>query len=533
MANLFSDYLLLAWILISISAIGIALCHRFSRWDGIELIGYGLAAGVVSHGIFGLLIAVTERLRIFFIILPIACVLVSIFYFFKQQVWTRLFPSLTRHVRISLLMWLLFLTICTALTHFKVHYPAVLPDGRYVFKKHTLNVKIQVMTSLPADNYIPYVVTEYLLRDISFRDERPIVPGNEVSNRTILMSLVAMPFRAALSWPDYGSSQLGRFDYVGTSWPDVEKLYDRASFQQFLLIGIFLNSLLLVGLIVLFSNFQSSGGLAVASLLFMTNLYAINQTLFTWPKAIAGFFIVLSWNAVRRNYSPMLVGLCAAMAFHCHPSSIAVVGGLGLWYASQSWRRQRNLRPILEFSAASILAILPWIIWTRYILRIPSNLIAQNFAGGGSAAAMASPINFMWIRLNNAFTAFAPMPFSVYPFNLHTVLNYATVCLPFVVGIFLIGPALLECWRLRRKERMLVCYGLALPAFVILGLFSYSAVPVLHGWQPMIGTVMFLAVIRLRRTLSTSSFVILVSLQLSCNLAVLMLNGVLLRGYSL
>jgi hypothetical protein len=531
MTDLLADYLLLAWILMSISAIGIALCHRFSRLNGIELLGYGLAAGVVSHGMFGLFIAVTGRLRIFFVILPVGCALFSIFYLFRQQIWARLFPTLTRHVRISLLIWLLFLAVCTALTHFKVRYPASLPDGMYIFKKHTLNVKVQLMTSLPADNYIPYTVTEYLLRNISFQRERPILPGNEVSNRTILMSLVATPFRAALSWPNYGSSEIGRFDYIGKTWPDVEKLYEQASFQQFLLIGIFLNSLLLVGLIVLFSNFQPSGGLAIASLLFMTNLYAINQTLFTWPKAMAGFFILLSWEALRRNYSPMLIGLCAAMAFHCHPSSIAVAGGLGLWYAAQSWRAKGRLRPALEFATAFILAILPWVIWTRCILKIPSDMMAQNFAGAGTEAAMASPINFIWIRLRNAFDAFAPMPFSVYPFHLPAVVNYATICLPFVVGIFLIGPALLECWRLRTEERMLVWYGLALPALVILGLYSCPALPALHGWQPMIGALMFLGVIRLHRTLPAFTFAAFVTLQLFCNLAVLVLHGVLLRGH--
>ncbi|HEV2095230.1 MAG TPA: hypothetical protein VGQ82_01885 [Chthoniobacterales bacterium] len=64
MADLLADYLLLAWVLMSVSASGIALGHRFTRLGGLELIGYGLAAGVVSHGVFGLLIAVTWRPRL-------------------------------------------------------------------------------------------------------------------------------------------------------------------------------------------------------------------------------------------------------------------------------------------------------------------------------------------------------------------------------------------------------------------------------------------------------------------------------------
>jgi hypothetical protein len=526
MADLLADYLLLAWILMSVSAIGIALCHRFTRLGGIELIGYGLATGVVCHGVFGLLVAVTGRLRLVFIVLPVGCAVASIFYLFSRRIWQQLFPALTRQVRISLLIWLLFLTFCTALIHLDVRFPESLPDGMYVFKKHTLNVKIQFMTTSPADNYIPYTVTEYLLRRVSFRHERPLLPANEVSNRTILMSLAAVPFRAALSWPDYGSKQLGRFDYLGQNWPDVEKLYEEASFRQFAIVGIFFNSLLLVGLIVLFSIFQSNG-LGIASLLFATNLYVIDQTIFTWPKAMAGFFVVLGWNAVRRNYDPKIVGLCAAVAYHCHPSSIAFAASLGLWYALQWWRTKTSFRPAFEFSLVFGLAILPWIIWTRAILRIPSNMIAQNFSGPGTEAAMASAIDFIWIRFKNAFDTFAPLPFSVYPFQLDAVVNNAMFCLPFAVGIFLIIPALAECWHLRAQEPMLVWIGLVVPAAVILGLYSCTALPVLHGWQPIIGALMFLGVLRLRRNLSPRAFAALITFQVLCNLWLVVSRGFL------
>jgi len=442
-----------------------------------------------------------------------------------------LLVALTRQVRLSLLIWLLFLAFCTALINLDVRFPASLPDGIYIFKKHTLKVKMQYLTSLPADNYIPYLVTEYFLRRVSFRQERPLLPANEVSNRTILMSLVATPFRAALGWPNYGSNQLGRFDYLGRSWPDVERLYEEASFRQFLVVGIFLNSLLLVGLIVLFSNFPSPNALAIAALLFVTNLYVINQTIFTWPKAMAGFFIVLCWNALRRHYDPKIVALCAAAAFHCHPSSIAVAASVGLWYAVQSWRTRISLKPAVEFALVFVLAVLPWLIWTKAILQIPSDMIAQNFAGPGTEAAMASPIDFIWVRFKNLFDTFAPLPFVFYPFQLDIVINYAMLCLPFVVGIFLIIPALVECWRSRQEERMLVCYGLALPAAVILGLYSCPAIPALHGWQPIIGALMFLGVVRLHRTLPRSTFTLLVTLQFLCNLWILVLRGALVGAH--
>jgi hypothetical protein len=533
MADLLADYLLLAWVLMSVGAIGLALCQRFTRFVGIELVGYGLAAGVVSHGVCGLLLVLSPRqLRPFFFLLPVGCAVVSIIYLSKRRVWPQLLLALTRQIRICLLIWFLFLACCIALIHLEVRFPASLQDGMYVFKKHTLNVKIQFLTSLPADNYIPYAVTECLLRNVSFQRERPLLPGNEVSNRTILMSLVAVPFRAALSWPDYGTNQLGRFDYLGKTWPDVGKLYEEASFRQFLVVGIFLNSLLLVGLIVLFSNFPSPKGLVIASVLFVTNLYVIDHTIFTWPKSMAGFFILLCWNGLRRNHNAKLVGLCAAVAFHCHPSSIVAAVSIGLWYAFQAWRSKSSFKPLFEFALVFVIVLLPWIIWTRMILGIPSDMIAQNFSGPGTEAAMASPIDFIWIRFKNALDTFAPVPFSIYPFQLTAVVNYATFCLPFVAGIFLIVPSILEAARLRQEERMLVWHGMVIPATTILALYSYpEAVVVVHGWQPIVGMLTFLGVLRLRRNFSPFAFAALVTLQLLCNLWIVVSRGVLVGAH--
>jgi hypothetical protein len=279
-------------------------------------------------------------------------------------------------------------------------------------------------------------------------------------------------------------------------------------------------------LIVLFSSFNSKG-LGIASLLFVTNLYVIDQTIFTWPKAMAGFFVVLGWNALRRNYDPKIVALCAAAAYHSHPSSIAFAASLGLWYALQWWRVKKSFRPAFQFAIVFALAILPWIIWTKAILHIPSNMIAQNFSGPGTEAAMASWIDFIWIRFKNAFDTFAPLPFSIYPFQLDAVVNYAMFCLPFAVGIILIIPALTQCWRLRAEEPMLVWFGLAMPAAVILGLYSCTALPVLHGWQPIIGALMFLGVLRLQRNLSPRVFAALITLQLLCNLWLVVSRGFL------
>jgi hypothetical protein len=525
MPPLLTDYFLLLWVLGSILSIGIAVCFRFTRLQGIELIGYGAGAGVLVHGIFGLLIALNRHLRHSVGVLAIFCAALAMGYLVRKRVWSALVDTLSRPLRLALMLWLLFLTFCVALVHVDILWSPVLPDGQFYFKKHTLNVKIQYLAGLPADNAIPHIVTEFFLRDISFKKEHPILPNNEVSNRTILMSLVALPFRAVLGWYQGREKELGTYGYVGKNWPNVEKLNEDKSFNHFLIVGMFLNSLMLLGLLVLFSNLEVPKSFPAAVLLYITNPYFIGQTIFTWPKAMGAFFVLLCWNSVRRNHDPKIVGLLAALAYHCHPVNLVIAGAVGFWYGIKAWREKSSFRPVLEYGLVFVLMILPWIVWTRLVLQLPDSLLTQNFSGEGTADLFASPLNFVWVRFHNIITNLIPVSFVVYPFDLGQVVHYAIHCLPTAVGLILYIPAFLECTRRWRTERMLVLYGVLLPATIILLVFSLPARPVLYGWHPMVGALLFFGVLRLRSSFSPRTYRALVAGQLICNLAVLGLRG--------
>lgn len=531
MPPLLADYFLLLWVVVSVLSIGIAVCFRFTRLQGIELIGYGAGAGVLVHGIFGLLIALNRHLRHTVGILVICGAAWAVAYLVRRRVWSALAVTLSRPLRLTLLLWLLFLTLCVALVHVDVRWPAFLPDGQFLFKRHTLNVKIQYLVGLPADNDIPHIVTEFFLRDISFKTEHPILPNNEVSSRTILMSLVALPFRAVLGWGQGREKGLGTFSYVGKNWPNVEKLSDDKSFNHFLIVGMFLNSLMLLGLLVLFSNLEPPESFPAAVLLYITNPYFIGQTIFTWPKAMGAFFVLLCWNSVRRHHDPKIVGLAAALAYHCHPVNLAIAGAVGLWYGIKAWREKSNFRPVLEYAVIFLLMILPWLVWTRLVLQLPDTLLAQNLSGEGTVDLFAFPLNFVWVRFHNIIVNLIPVSFVVYPFDLGQVVYYAMHCLPTTVGLFLYVPAFLECVRRWKSERMLLLYGMLLPATAILLVFSYPSRPTLYGWQPMVGTLLFLGVLRLRRNFSPSTYRALVVAQLICNFAVLVLRALIVGAH--
>jgi hypothetical protein len=517
------ELLLLLWVVASLLLNGIALLHLATRLRGLELVGYGAGAGVALHGLFGWAIAAAPALRGVLVAILIAFTVLSAVHFIWRRVFQELWSALSKALKIALAFWFLLLVLCLGLLHVDIRSPQSLLNGIDIFKTPTTNVRVQYLTSLPADNYIPFAVSEFFLRGISFQKERPILPGAEVSNRTILMSLVAVPFRAALGAP-HDRPRLGTFHYVDHDWPDVAKLNTNGAFEQFAVIGLVLNSLLLLGAIIFCAGFGASSVVPLATLLYVTNPYFIGQTIYTWPKALAGFFILLAWHSIRAGHRPVVVAALMGVAFHCHPYVLAFAGWVALFYLLQ-WRRQKSgLLSLLVYLLTFVAMLLPWIIWTRFVLQIPSDLIAQNFSGPGTEMAWASPMNFIWIRIHNLFYTVCSTIFFVYPFDLGAVLERWIASLPGAVGIVLIYPALAQCAELPRPRPWL-WFGLLGPALSILAIYSAPALPVLHGFQAPLAVLLFFGVWRLSEHCTGRVYLRLVAVQLLLNLGMLVARG--------
>jgi hypothetical protein len=519
-----AGFLLLVWVVASILGNGIALLHYFTKLRGLELFGYGAGAGVLLHGLVGCGIAALPAARWLFVAVLVALSVASTANFVVRRIVPELSQSLSKPIKICLGLWFLLLVACLGLLHIEVQFPEPMPDGIYIFKTHTTNVKIQRLTSQPADNYIPYAVAEFFLRGVSFEKERPILPGNEVSNRTILMSLVALPFRVALGAPR-DHPQLGTYHYLDRDWPDVAKLYADDSFEQFAIVGLVLNSLLLLGALVFCAGFGASSLFPAATLLYVTNPYFIGQTIYTWPKALAGFFILLAWNSIRGGHGPAIVAALLAAAFHSHPYAVVFAGWALLYYLIK-WRRTESGQPaVVSYLVVFALIVAPWIIWTRYVLQIPSDLVAQNFAGAGTELAWASPLTFVWIRLHNLFYLLCSTIFLVYPFDLKPIVNNWLESLPGALGLVLIFPALAQCAELP-KPRPWLLFGFLGPALSILAVYSCPALPVFHGYQPFLAALLFFGVWWLSRHCPRRVYLALIGLQLLLNLGLLLARGI-------
>ena len=58
-----AGFLLLVWVVASILLNGIALLHYLTKLRGLELFGYGAAAGVLLHALFGCATAAAPAAR--------------------------------------------------------------------------------------------------------------------------------------------------------------------------------------------------------------------------------------------------------------------------------------------------------------------------------------------------------------------------------------------------------------------------------------------------------------------------------------
>jgi hypothetical protein len=223
--------------------------------------------------------------------------------------------------------------------------------------------------------------------------------------------------------------------------------------------------------------------------------------------------MLLSWHGLRRGFSPAVVALCAALAYHAHPSSIVFAGGAALFYLAKAWSRELRWRSLVLFGLTFTLLLLPWILWTKFYLQLPSTLISQNLFHPHGAADW---LNLVWVRFKNLFDLLTPGMFGTYPFDLSRITKQATFSLPGAVGLLFIIPAFLQLSRLR-DERAFLWLAFILPALGIVFVFSILTITAAH-MPAVVGALVFFGAIGLRN--SIRSFWLVCTLQLFCNFVV-------------
>ena len=464
-------------------------CIKFEK-TGLYRACCSFVCGIFIHGLVGLTITFFANkelvAQLLLSVLYISCVGVFASSIIKKRKF--FYVTLDRSSLAVLSIWVVFVTMCNALVYSQIKYPDQLYDGPYIVKQETLPVKIQVLTyDLPADNMLPYLVTEYFMRDVDFRIERPILPGQEVTNRTILMSLVVMPFRAAMFKTEKINGSLGVFHYVGTDWPDISVLLNDQLYAVFVSIGLALNSLIFFAFLLLYKELVGEKNLIFAALIFVLTPYVFDQTIFIWPKNLAAFFILLAlYRVISGEKGVVFTFFLLGLGYNSHPFGIVFLGGFGLYYVLQDWKVGNYYRTGKAI-AMSVLMLAPWMIWSKLVLQLNSDLVMQNFIPD-------SKTDFVWARIYHLYVVWFPSFLEIYPFSPQAVYAGMKVCVPGIVGIFTFAASYYMLYQFIRSEHRdwtLLC--LLLPLALILLIFSRPNSPIFHGYQVLVPVLMILA----------------------------------------
>lgn len=505
----------------SILNIGVALLLALrSKSKGVDALAYGAAMGILAHAFIGLVIALGIFPSRWVGGFALICGNIASLIYWIRYKRPDFFDLLADKFSIIGIVGAFSAVVFSLFMAFlPVKMPDILIDGPYVIKNNNIHVRIQHITGdLPADNVIPHIVSEFFLRHISFKIERPVLPGQEVSNRPVLMSLVVLPFRDLIDPPEKQIERLARFSYVGTSWPDVAPLADNRPFIQFLAIAVVLNAMLVLSIAFVMSRFEFSVGVAVLAIgTFVASPYFLSQILFTWPKALAGFFLLLSLCEILGRKRAYVIGLLAAGAYWSHPYAIVFAFSFFVYLLFCDEKNYFTSRIIFsaKYIFAWVVAVLPWFVWTKGYLHIPSDLVSQNLSTGETL------LNIIWVRFYNIYQLLTPGVFGVYPFNSQSAFNSLIITLPGLVGLAFFIPGYVGIVS-RYPDRVFISgFYVTLPALLLTFVFSSPAVPALHGFQAIAPMVFILGLHWMHR-IQVSNLIIcaLLCLQIFMNLGV-------------
>jgi hypothetical protein len=185
--------------------------------------------------------------------------------------------------------------------------------------------------------------------------------------------------------PLMGAVTANYFNLFGESTP-VDYIWSAASpdprhtYLQFQLIAHAMNALFMVPAFFLLIRLFNRKTAIIGSLFLVTSPFFMYNAIFSWPKSLVAFFILLSWLLIleeKPNYT-ILAGVASGLAYLTHDLAVLYISAsvvLLLW--------NRRFREILWFATTTIVFMLPWLAVSSIIYHKPSTFIYYPFSIGG------------------------------------------------------------------------------------------------------------------------------------------------------
>ncbi len=322
--------------------------------------------------------------------------------------------------------------------------PVAQPGRNY----NVLSVKVLNVAQTQAnDNSIPYRQAQFF---VNRSDPAKADFINEWSvtffQRTPLMGAVTANYFNLLS-------ERPPVDYIwSNNSPDPSHTY-----LQFQLLAHILNALFILPALFLLTKLFNKKAAIISCLFLVISPFFIYNAIFSWPKSLVAFFILLSWLMLleKKLTYTALAGIASGLAYLTHDLSVLYISAsvlLLIW--------DRRFRETLLFGATALFFAMPWLVISDLLYHKPSTFILYPFSTGGIPQVEqkhqiihnffhTSPLRLLKIRIDNLVYLLSPYqlfnsgggPVSVRLWSL------GLFSIPGSVGIGLIIPAMLGIFK--------------------------------------------------------------------------------------
>jgi hypothetical protein len=356
------------------------------------------------------------------------------------------------------------------------------------------------------------------------------MPNQEVSNRPLYQAVIYLPFRVIFSSNEPAPSPYPTYEYVGARWPDTSQLISDNSFAKFLGVAIPLNASILLTLGALLSFFSIPYPRLCLVVFGALSPYLLHHAIYTWPKNLAAFYLVLAVLLLLARGPPAVAGLFIGLAYLSHPYAIAVMMALAAASALEIARRHLfpsigsvigislSTRQLLVMWAVIAAVVTPWHVWKLLVLQIPSDMLSQNF---GSTHGIWA---FVYPRVVNITTAVLPLFLLPDSWASLELRGGMLVNLVSAVGIV---PLIFLPWALIRTARelpLLAIWLCTVSGMILVGVFGeLGARPLLHGWQTVWPGLLALTLLAVSRRFGPKVVLLACWLQAPVNLGYLIM----------
>jgi hypothetical protein len=396
----------------------------------------------------------------------------------------------------AFLSWFLIVTIAAFLTSIPIMEKSQLPDGPYVYKNWSVPVANQwAAGDMPTDNSLPYFTGEFLVRGVNLKEVHPIMPGQEIVNRTFGVPFLYLAFRQLGGFAT-NEINIPTFNYVGVDWPDATVLYSIDSYKVFNAVSLVTNGFLVFVLVFVLSRIRASNQSTIPSAILVGVFpFFVHQTFYTWTKSFCLAFTVLAIHFFLKSRY-LSAGLYFALSYYVHPMALIFIVSLILFDLVKSRRLRTSL--ILP----PIISIFLWQLWVR-TTNLSSDLIQQNLFSNQSL------IDHFFARLNSIGMFLNPGTLSVYPFNLRNFMNSWNISGMLLALLFALWLVLSQKNLPQRSDYENSFLQISLVS-LLLSIFLFSKpVPMqFFGGQLLIICVLFLVLSRLKTAFDFLAFLI-------------------------